>query len=284
MRIFLDLSYLFCFGSMLGYAIEVVFRRFFSAHRWTNPGFLYGPFLPLYGFGLLFLYGVCSLPINLSPEWLKATVIIIILGLGMTLVEYIAGLIFIKGMNVKLWDYSKMRGNIQGIICPLFSLFWLILGAAYYFLIHPYITSALDWFNANVYYASYWLGAAYGFLCFDLICSFNLVSKISKAAKNSKILVSYEQYKLSAADARRKRTSQFLNNNPGFKEFIEVQKRRSSELIGRIAFKDEAASEVKKADKATQEERKRNEILSKKDLEMELDAAKNPSSREINKK
>lgn len=269
---------------MLGYAIEVVFRRFFSAHRWTNPGFLYGPFLPLYGFGLLFLYGVCSLPINLSPEWLKATVIIIILGLGMTLVEYIAGLIFIKGMNVKLWDYSKMRGNIQGIICPLFSLFWLILGAAYYFLIHPYITSALDWFNANVYYASYWLGAAYGFLCFDLICSFNLVSKISKAAKNSKILVSYEQYKLSAADARRKRTSQFLNNNPGFKEFIEVQKRRSSELIGRIAFKDEAASEVKKADKATQEERKRNEILSKKDLEMELDAAKNPSSREINKK
>ena len=49
-------AFLFFIGSCLGWCMEVFFRRFFSRanpeRKWINPGFLAGPYLPLYGFGL----------------------------------------------------------------------------------------------------------------------------------------------------------------------------------------------------------------------------------------
>lgn len=60
----------------------------------------------------------------------------LVMAIVMTLLEYIAGLIFIKGMKVKLWDYTNEKFNLQGIICLRFSVYWAILGAVYYFLIH----------------------------------------------------------------------------------------------------------------------------------------------------
>lgn len=54
MSLFLTIAFLFFIGSMAGWGIEVVFRRFFSSanpeRKWINPGFLSGPYLPLYGF------------------------------------------------------------------------------------------------------------------------------------------------------------------------------------------------------------------------------------------
>ena len=62
----------------------------------------------------------------------------------MTFTEYIAGLIFIKGLKIKLWDYSNRRGNIQGIVCPLFSLLWGLIAAGFvYLLFSPLHTAAL---------------------------------------------------------------------------------------------------------------------------------------------
>lgn len=60
MNAFLVYAFMFSGGSVIGWGLEVVFRKFFSAsnpeHRWINPGFLNGPYLPLYGFGLCALY------------------------------------------------------------------------------------------------------------------------------------------------------------------------------------------------------------------------------------
>ncbi len=130
--------FLFFTGSMAGYILEVLFRRFFTAKKWINPGFLTGPYLPLYGFGVVGLYAISLLPIHTGQEWLDAVIIILIMGLTMTLIEYIAGLIFIKGMKIRLWDYSDRWGNIQGLICPLFSFFWLVVSALFYFVIGQY--------------------------------------------------------------------------------------------------------------------------------------------------
>lgn len=50
MSLFLTIAFLFFIGSMAGWVIEVVFRRFFSSanpeRKWINPGFLSGPYLP----------------------------------------------------------------------------------------------------------------------------------------------------------------------------------------------------------------------------------------------
>ena len=60
MSMFLTLAYLFFIGAVLGWCLELVFRKFFSSanpeHKWINPGFCVGPYVPLYGFGLCILY------------------------------------------------------------------------------------------------------------------------------------------------------------------------------------------------------------------------------------
>ena len=141
MNILLILAFLFSMGSMLGWVLELFFRRLITkTGKWMNPGFLVGPCLPLYGFGLCILYLLASGEALMPsmPDWSKKIILFIIMAIMMTLIEYIAGIIFIRHMKVKLWDYSNMWGNIQGIICPLYSFFWAILGAVYYFFIHPY--------------------------------------------------------------------------------------------------------------------------------------------------
>ena len=146
MNTLLTLAFLFAVGSFLGWCLEVVFRHFVT-HKWINPGFLIGPYLPLYGFSLCMLYALARLEpyIPIQNYILKKLVLFVIMAICITAIEYIAGLIFIKGMNIKLWDYSDRWGNVQGIICPLFSFFWLLLSATYYFFIHPYILNSLDW-------------------------------------------------------------------------------------------------------------------------------------------
>ena len=68
----------------------------------------------------------------------------VVMALAMTLLEYIVGLVSFKGFHLRLWDYSKLWGNIQGIICPLFTFFWGVLSLGYYFLIDKTVYDAID--------------------------------------------------------------------------------------------------------------------------------------------
>lgn len=192
---FFSLSLLFVIGGVLGWVIELFFRRF--AHKkWVNPGFLSGPFLPLYGFGNVAMYVVFSLPYEWAgPTWVQYLVMIVFVGILMTLIEFIAGLIFIKGMKIKLWDYSNLKGNIMGIICPLFSAIWLFAGAAYLFLVFPPFTYLVDALLPNMLYLLFFVGLFYGVLFTDLGYSFHLATRIKKAVSDSDIAVNWESFK-----------------------------------------------------------------------------------------
>ena len=52
--------YLFMIGSMSGFWIEVLYRRYVSVKRWVNPGFMKGPWIPLYGFGVVIMSGLTT--------------------------------------------------------------------------------------------------------------------------------------------------------------------------------------------------------------------------------
>ncbi|MGN0817401.1 MAG: hypothetical protein ACI4L9_00390 [Candidatus Coproplasma sp.] len=197
--ILLSLSFLFFVGSCLGWCIEVLFRRFFSAKKWINPGFLTGPYLPLYGFGLVGLYLICMIPIQTGIRWLDSVLIILVMGAVMTLIEYVAGIIFIKGMKIKLWDYSNRPGNIQGIICPLFSLIWTAVGAIYYFVIDPFVIDWVEWFVSNIAF-SFVVGVFFGVFFVDLAHSVNLSVRIRRFAADHGIVVAYERLKESIKD------------------------------------------------------------------------------------
>ena len=171
-------STLFVIGSLIGWVIELFFRRFVSQKKWVNPGFLVGPYLPIYGFGVLVLYGVSNLPMGITNQVVDVIVHVLIIGVGMTLVEFIAGLIFIKGFKVKLWDYSKRKGNIMGIICPSFSLIWLAVGSLYYFLLNPILVEGIAWISENLIY-TYFVGGVMGAMAVDFAYSIHLATKLA---------------------------------------------------------------------------------------------------------
>lgn len=201
MQVFLMMAFLFFIGSVAGWGIEVLYRRFSAANkerRWINPGFMIGPYLPLYGFGLVALYfmaGIENTVIIDEVTPVSKAGLFIAMSLVMTLMEYIAGLIFIKGMKIKLWDYSKEKFNFQGIICLRFSIYWAILGAVYYFIIHPYIQYAISWFVQNITF-SFVVGMFYGVMLVDLVYSLGIVSKIRRFAVDNQIQIRYEELKM----------------------------------------------------------------------------------------
>ena len=200
MNIFLTLAFLFFIGATLGWVLELLFRRFFSSanpeRKWINPGFCVGPYLPLYGCGLCFLYLIASLEqfsIIRDPFW-NRVVLFLIMAVCMTVTEYFAGLIALKGFHVRLWDYSKQWGNIQGLICPAFSALWAVVSAVYYFCIHPYILNALDWLSRNLAF-SFVIGYFFGVFTIDLVYSAKLLSRIRKFADEHEVVVRFEALK-----------------------------------------------------------------------------------------
>ena len=150
----------------------------------------------------------------------------------MTGLEYVAGLIFIKGMKITLWDYSNEKFNLYGIICLRFSIYWAIMGAIYYFIIHPYVTNALIWFCENITF-SFVVGMFYGVFLVDLGYSLGIVTKIRAFAIENQIMVRYEELKLQI----RQNTREHMEKTYWFRQFksevsLTEHLKRYAELAG----------------------------------------------------
>ena len=121
MNHYLQFIFIFYMGCTLGWFLELFYRRL--AHgKWINPGFLIGPYLPIYGFGLVILTFVYLL---FKDSSLNPIIIILLMGVLMTIIEFIGGLIGLMN-NVKLWDYSDQLFNIGKYISLTASLTWAI--------------------------------------------------------------------------------------------------------------------------------------------------------------
>lgn len=211
MGIFLTLAYLFFIGSLLGWVMELLFRNLTCPQKtWVNPGFCTGPYLPIYGFGLCVLFLLASLErydLIANPFWNKAA-LFLAMALCMTLIEFLAGIFCLKFLKVRLWDYSQNRGNIMGIICPLFSFFWAVLGAVYYFLIHPHILDALAWLSRNLAF-SFFIGMFFGIFIIDVVHSAQLIAKLKKFAEENTVVLTYEGIKDHIRSAHQRASARY---------------------------------------------------------------------------
>ncbi len=117
----LDLVYLFYIYSFFGYIWEVIWVSA-NQRKLTNRGFLYGPILPIYGFGAVFI----TLFVNHAISRLNSSNIVIFIS-GMfiaTVLEYFTGYIIEKIFRVRYWDYTERFMNLKGYICLRSSLFF----------------------------------------------------------------------------------------------------------------------------------------------------------------
>lgn len=246
MKILVTIATLFVIGSVAGYIIELFFRRFVSQKKWVNPGFMVGPYIPLYGFGTIILYGFSN--IDLSgfglPHWANILITLIVIGISLTVIELLAGLIFIKGFKMKLWDYSNQWGNFKGLICPLFSLIWMAVGVGYYFLLNPVLVNALYFvFDYPLYV--YFVGVVVGMMIVDFCYSLHVGLLIKKYAGAAS--VKFEEFKTSISEtvsSTKKKatfyTTHFLNKDT-IKEYLtsyyEKQKERAEKVKNKLLGK-----------------------------------------------
>ena len=214
MNLFLKLAYLFFIGSVLGWVLELFYRRFISGanpeRKWINPGFCVGPYVPLYGSGLCILYLLASFGDAHGTGTAGGKVLLIAgMALSMTAIEYIAGLMSLKLMHIRLWDYSSQWGNIQGLICPQFSLIWAAASVGYYFLVHPHILDALKWLSENLAF-SFVIGYFFGVFTIDVVYSAHLLTRIRQFAKENEVDIKVERLKSlirSRQDERREKAN-----------------------------------------------------------------------------
>lgn len=198
---FLIILYLFFFGSIAGWLLELFFRRFFSRanpdKQWLNPGFLIGPYLPLYGVGTVALFVLSTIKDVLfalvGGGLALYAILFVIMALVMTLIEYIAGLIFVKGLKVKLWDYSDQWGNIQGIICPKFTLIWGILSVIYDLLLYPPLVQFVEWFVLHPL-SSFAVGMIFGVFIIDCAYSLHLGTLLRRKARQIDAIVDLQAF------------------------------------------------------------------------------------------
>ena len=216
MNKFLILAFLFFVGSTFGWILEVFFRKFFSRnnpeHKWINPGFCTGPYLPLYGSGLCVLYLIASL--NIESDLIK----ILIMGVMMTLIEYLVGMYCLKVSHERLWDYSNEWGNIEGVICPKFSLAWLVLSMMYYYLVNPYVLDALNWLSNNLAF-SFFIGMFFGIFILDVANAVELNKKFKQFAMENDIIVQLDLLKLEIKQRNEENKLKYHFFNPFKSEF-----------------------------------------------------------------
>lgn len=106
--------YVYCF---LGWIWE---SGYVSARerKWTNRGFMHGPFLPIYGSGAIMIL-LATIPVKDN--------LLLIFFMGMiasTILEYFTGAAMERLFHVRYWDYSNQFCNLNGHICLKCSLAW----------------------------------------------------------------------------------------------------------------------------------------------------------------
>lgn len=122
--------------SFIGWVWECCFVSV-RKHRWVNRGFMYGPMLPIYGFGALAVL-VSTIKVRDSIP------LIFLFGMtGATLLEYVTGAVMERLFNVKYWDYSNQKFNLNGYICLTSSLGWGLFSVLLVKFVHVPIEEAV---------------------------------------------------------------------------------------------------------------------------------------------
>lgn len=190
--ILLKLFLIFVIGSIAGWILELIYRRFFGkAKAWINPGFLSGPYLPIYGFSCCLLYLVSSLDIDILYK-------IIIGGILITIFELCAGIFFTKYYNVRLWDYRNHKFNIKGQVCPRYTFYWCILVFIFIALLYDPLYNNVIYLYNNLEYG-FILGIIYGIAIVDISHSLNAIERIKKSIKDMEFdkTISFDGFKKS---------------------------------------------------------------------------------------
>ena len=189
--------FIFAFMSIIGWILEVLYRSFISK-KFINPGLMLGCSLPVYGVGGIILNLLADIKIvnNIYFNYFILSLIAMVL---LTLIEYVGGVLLEKIFKIKLWDYSKYKYNLKGLICLRMSIIWGIVSLIYFVLLNNFLNEITLSF-LSFEYANFLLGIYVGLFTFDLYFSMKLLNKIKKYSQKQKRIINFEMLKIQARD------------------------------------------------------------------------------------
>ena len=133
-----DLVILFFIYSVVGYITEIITCSI-GQRKMVNRGFLFGPYLPIYGFGALtILFCTQTVADNVFLTFLVSAV-------SCSILEYITGFLMKKIWKIRWWDYREAtKYTITGYVSVPSSTGFGIGGVIIVFWAHPIILGCVE--------------------------------------------------------------------------------------------------------------------------------------------
>ena len=129
----------FLFYSIVGFINETILKTFFFHDM--NNGILYGPWIPVYGFGAVIIVVMLRTVFNrlkLSRFW-KIIILFISLAAILTLLEYLGGILIKLLFHKTFWDYSHFKYNFGPFIALEMTLVWTVCSIIFVYIIKPIV-------------------------------------------------------------------------------------------------------------------------------------------------
>lgn len=140
---FIKYFLLFLIYSFIGWIVEVTYV-YKMQKVLVNRGFLFGPCLPIYGFGsLLYLF--------LLNKYYEYPLIIFTLGVVISFIlEYVTSYVLELLFNEKWWDYQNEKYNISGRVCLKTLLPFGLFSILCIYIINPALIFVLSIIKTNI--------------------------------------------------------------------------------------------------------------------------------------
>ena len=143
---FSEIVWLFVIGCLVGFVLETFFH-FFKNGVWINKqGLLYGPFKPIYGFGLIFI--VLIMNNYRGKKFWQKFLIGIILGSAF---EYFGSLFQEYVFGTSTWNYSHFNLNIGGRIYLPYCIAWGAIAVFCVDVLYPWFKKIISKVNINLF-------------------------------------------------------------------------------------------------------------------------------------
>jgi uncharacterized membrane protein len=130
-----ELIWYFFLYSILGYICEVIYCSV-PLKRWVNRGFLYGPWIPVYGFGALAAIAIQQVAPHPVAFFMLSVLVI-------SIIEYLTGWLLERVFHLRLWDYRDHTFQLHGRICLQNALIFGFLALVVGYIIHPFFASRI---------------------------------------------------------------------------------------------------------------------------------------------
>ena len=129
---FFNLFWLFAIGCVFGLVIETIYHFVLFGEYQDRAGFLWGPFSPIYGFGVV----IVTVLLNhlWQSNWLLIFCSSAVIGGAF---EYFTSWFMQAAFGIRAWDYTGQWLSIDGRTSGKYMFFWGVLGLVWVKLILP---------------------------------------------------------------------------------------------------------------------------------------------------